>query len=226
MRHLGRVVLFLSALGSTLSGQSLQPATASTENGPLAPAAAPAASKRSDDSTRRTRVISPEAAAALAAMAPKFAPPPKVPEKKPEEELPDLRETDKPKNTIIRLPKFVVREPRPPVFRERDVNNRAGFVELARRRYLSELDRGVLNRWSFLGVQSSATPEGATTARALDMYAEDERLRNMADMADLANMVQKSDAASGLYIKRDIQQTFLRTSDFGWQGGSPTRNAP
>lgn len=55
------------------------------------------------------------------------------------------------------------------------------------------------------------------------MYAEDERLKNMGDMADLANMVQKADAASGLYIKKEVDRTFLRSSDFGWQGGGPGR---
>ena len=140
------------------------------------------------------------------------------------EELPDLRETDKPKNTIIRLPKFIVREPRPPVFRERDITTPQGLKEIARKRYLSELDRGVLNRWSFLGVQS-LNGDG-TTLRAMQMYADEERLKNMGDMADLSNMVQKSDASSGLYIKREVDQTFMRTSDFGWQGGSPTKNGP
>jgi len=163
---------------------------------------------------RRVRAISAEAAAALAATAPKYAPPPKPPESKPEAELPDLREIDKPKNAIIRLPKYIVQEPKPPVFRERDINTAKGLAEIAMRRYLTETDR-VLNRFRipFLTMTNEE--------RALMMYAEDERLKNMADFADRANMIQKSDAASGLYIKKEVDKTFLRTSDFGYQGSRP-----
>lgn len=182
---------------------------------PPANAAAPADSAPAP-APRRIRAISAEAAAALAATAPKYAPPPKPPEKKPDEELPDLREIDKPKNTIIRLPKYVVQEPKPPVFRERDVNTAKGLADIAMKRYLTETDR-VLNRFRipFLTMTNEE--------RALLMYAEDERLKNMADFADRANMIQKSDAASGLYIKKEVDKTFLRTSDFGYQGSGPRR---
>src|ERR1019366_5071900 len=59
------------------------------------PSIAPAALKRSEDATRSARAISPEVAAQLAASRPKFSP---TPLPKPEEDLPDLREIDKPKN--------------------------------------------------------------------------------------------------------------------------------
>lgn len=182
------------------------PALKSDSAGPPAPAPAP----------RRPRAISAEAAAALAATAPKYSPPPKPPEKKPDEELPDLREIDKPKNTIIRLPKFVVQEPKPPVFRERDIYTSKGLAEIAMKRYLTETDR-VLNRFRlpFLTMTNEE--------RALMMYAEDERLKNMGDFADRANMIQQSDAAAGLYIKKEVDKTFLRTSDFGYQGSGPRR---
>jgi hypothetical protein len=161
-------------------------------------------------------VISPETAAALAAAAPKYAPPPPPEPKKAEEELPDLRETDKPKNAIIRLPKYVVQERKPEVFTERDIYSEKGLAALAMSRYLSETDR-VLNRFRIPFISMSSEQ------RAMMMYEEDERLRKMSDFADRANMVQKSDAAQGLYIKREVDKAFLRQSDFGWQGSGPRR---
>ena len=174
------------------------------------PSIAPAALKRSEDATRSARAISPEVAAQLAASRPKFSP---TPLPKPEEDLPDLREIDKPKNTIVRLPKFVVHEPLPPIFRERDIYTQQGLANLAMRRYFTEADRA-LNRFR-LPLFSIMSNED----RAMAMYAEDERLKNMADVADNTNMVMKSDAVAGEKMKSAAQQTFIRWSDFGWQGG-------
>ena len=197
-----------------------------------APLAAPAAVSPADGATAdpatanakkppATRAISPEVAAQLAASRPKFSPVAPPPPPKPEEELPDLRETDKPKNTIVRLPKYVVQEPRPPVFTERNIHTQQGLANLAVRRYLTDTDLA-LNRytlplfhpWSLLGGTSNED-------RALAMYAEDERLKNMADTADKTNMVMKSDSVAGTKMKDQSQQTFMRWQDFGWNGGNP-----
>ncbi len=174
------------------------------------PSPAPAPS----EAPRRARAISPEVAASLAAAMPKYTPPKPV-EKKPEEELPDARETDKPKNGIVRLPKYVVREPKAPIFRERDINTPQGLANIAMKRYITETDRA-LNRWNLFGTQSSSGTD-ATTARALQMYAEDERLKNMADLKDDAGLVSARDKAAGAYILREAQQTTMRTGDYGWQ---------
>lgn len=164
------------------------------------------------------RAISPEVAAQLAASRPKFVVAPPPPPPKPEEDIPDLRETDKPKNTIVRLPKFVVQEPRPAVFRERDIYTKQGLADLAMRRYLSESDRA-LNRFT-LPIFHPVSLLGGTSNedRALAMYYEDERLKNMSDVADNTNMVMKSDSAAGSKMKSAAQQTFIRWSDIGWQG--------
>jgi len=221
MSRTARLTLLLAALAASLRAQ---PAPA-PENSPVKNPTTPA--EATPPPAPRRRAISPEAAAALAAAAPKYAPPPKPVEIKPVEELPDLRETDKPKNTIIRLPKFIVREPRPPVFTERDLStNPKGLAQIAMRRYFTEADRA-MNRFMLpLFATSRYVGLNSNESRALDLYYEDERLKNMADMSDLSNMVQKSDASSGLYLKREVDKTFLRTSDFGWQGGSPTKNGP
>ena len=169
-------------------------------------APAPAAPKR--------RAISPEVSAALAAAAPKYTPPPPKPEPKPESEQVDMRDIDKPKNTIVRLPKYIVQEQKPVVFSERAIYTDKGLADIAVRRYISEVDR-VLNGLPIPFVGSSIQ------ARAMAMYAEDERLKNMADLRANAADAAKADPAAGAYILRETQQTYMRTSDFGWNGGGP-----
>ena len=218
MRHAARHVLLLAALATAVHAQTAPTAA------PAPASSVPGAEKAVPDQTpapRRNRVLSPEAAAALAAAAPKYAPPPKEPERKPEEELPDLRETDKPKNTIVRLPKFVVQEPRPPVFREKDILSKVGLEKLAMRRYLTEADRA-LNRFRLplFSAFSTNGGSGSNEDRAMAMYYEDERLKNMSDVADRTNMVMKSDSTAGAKMKNESQQTFMRWTDFGWNGGS------
>jgi hypothetical protein len=166
------------------------------------------------ESPKRTRPVSSGVAAALAAASPKYTPPPPKPEPKSEEELPDLREIDKPKNTIVRLPKYIVREPKPAVFSERAIHTEKGLTDIAMRRYISDVDRA-LNRFTLPLFGTSKE------ARALAMYAEDERLRNMSELEDTATAVSQADAAAGEYIRRESQKTFMRSSDFGWSSGPP-----
>lgn len=157
---------------------------------------------------RRMRAISPEVAAQLAAAAPKFTPPPPKPPE-PEEEV-DLRDIDKPKNGIIRLPKFVVREPPPPVFSERALYTQKGLADLAVERYISE---------TYRALNPFALPLFGTSAesQAMRMYEEDERLKNMKDLEESARMIRAGDKAAGDAVQREIDRTFLRTEDFGWE---------
>ncbi len=199
--------------------------TASSPAAPAATQVTPMTAAPGDAGTaapkHTVRTISPELAAQLAASRPKFTPIAPPPPPKPEEELPDLREIDKPKNTIVRLPKFVVQEPRPPVFRERDIHTKEGLANLAMRRYLTETDRA-LNRFRLplFSPFSTNGGSGSNEDRAMAMYYEDERLKNMADVADNTNMVMRSNAAEGTKMKSAAQQTFMRWSDIGWQGGT------
>lgn len=178
--------------------------------------ASPASSSSSSSApaSRRNRAISGDVAAALAAASPKYSPPPPKPEPTPVEEQPDLRELDKPKNGIVRLPKYIVQEPKPPVFTERSIHTEKGLTDIAMRRYISDADRA-LNRFTLPLFGTSKE------ARALAMYAEDERLRNMAELEDAAITASKSDAAAGTYIRKEAQKTYLRSSDFGWSSGPP-----
>lgn len=191
---------------------SAAPAPAAKSNG--SPVFAPKSEEKDEASAPRRRAVSSSVAAALAAASPKYEPPPPKPEPKPEEELPDMREIDKPKNRIIRLPKYIVQEDKPPVFTERAITTDKGLADIAVRRFISDMDHA-LNRFTLPLFGTSKE------ARALAMYAEEERLQNMAYLRDAADTASKSDPAAGAYIRREAEETFMRTSDFGWQGGDP-----
>ena len=187
-----------------------------TDPAPTSPVLAPASPDRTPppSASKRPRAISSEAAAALAAASPRFDQVPVKPAPKPEEEKPDLREVDKPKNGIVRLPKMVVREPKPPIFTERSISTKKGIEDIAMRRYISDQDRA-LNRFTLPLFGSSME------ARAMEMYAEDERLKNMADLRDNAIDASRTNPAAGAYIRKEAEKTYLRSADFGWNGGGP-----
>jgi hypothetical protein len=215
-------------LKPALTAQSAAPA-------PSAPAASSAATEPTapPPAPKRNRAISGDVANMLAQTMPKFtpAPPPPPPptaaelaKKKADDEAEaaDLRESDKPKNGIVRLPKYVVQEQRPVIFTERDINTKKGLREIAMRRYISDADRA-LNRFSlplFSGWSPGSGNGSSTEQRALTMYGEDERLKNMADLADNANMIMRSDSAAGATAKDNVQKTYMRSSDFGWRNSN------
>lgn len=198
-----------------------QVAAPSSAPAPTSPIFAPSAAEPKTEKAapapaapRRNRVISSEVAAALAAAAPKYEPQAPKPPPKPESELVDLRDVDKPKNTIVRLKPYVVQEPKPPIFTERSIHTEKGLTDIAMRRYISDADRA-LNRWTLPLFGTSKE------ARAMAMYAEEERLRNMANLEETAIAASKSDAAGGSYIRKEAQKTYLRSADFGWSSGEP-----
>ena len=213
MACLNRFSWVTATLGAALllPAASAQTAVTPATSPILAP---PAENAQPPAAPKRNRAISSEAAAALAAASPKFEQVPVKPPPKPEEEKPDLREVDKPKNTIVRLPKMVVREPKPPIFSERAISTKKGIEDIAMRRYISDADRA-LNRFTLPLFGSSME------SRAMAMYAEDERLKNMADLRDNAIDASRTDPAAGDYIRKEAQKTYLRSSDFGWNGGGP-----
>jgi len=137
------------------------------------------------------RAVSENVAAQLAARMPQYTPPPDP--KKPSsdagptspaqneqaEDLTDLRDEDRPQNQILRLPDYVVREKKPPVFRERDIHSPSSLAALTASRYLSETGQA-LNRYTL------PLFGGGAQAYALARYEEDERLRNIRDLNDTA----------------------------------------
>ena len=202
-----------AAVGILVAGARADPPA--TPDAPPPPAiAAPGSAAPSTDAVKRAqdanRSAAPDTAAIISAGLPKYAPPKPEPPPKPESELPDLRDIDKPKNEIIRLPKYVVRAAKPPIFREQDIYTAQGLADLAVKRYLSDFDRGVLNRLTvpLFGV----TPE----ERALAQYQEDLRLKNIADLNATANAMSRGgDSAEGAYIKRETQDTYMNGIEWG-----------
>lgn len=177
----------------------------------------PGSEKADAPSTSRSRAVSPEVAAMLKSNMPKFAPPAPKPEEPEKTDSAESQfEREKPQNGIVRLPKMVVREPRPVIFTERAIYTKKGLAELAFKRYISEADRA-LNRYTIPFFGTSAE------ARALQMYAEDERLRNMSDLSDAARFVSLTDTDAGVYLKRAAAQTYMRTNDFGWNNGRSSK---
>lgn len=120
----------------------------------------------------------------------------------------DLRDIDKPRNTIIRLPKYVVQGERPPVFSEKDINTQKGLADLAVKRYLSSVHQ-VLNKYRLplLGMSNEQI--------AMMMYEEDQRLKDLKDYNEKVYLYRNSgDKASADALKDDVDRTFMRTSTF------------
>jgi len=185
---------------------SAAPAATETQGVGAQPVSAPAA-------PARPRAISSGVAAMLATNMPKFVPQAPKPASA-DGDVDSQYENEQPRNGIIRLPKMVVREPRPIIFSERAIHTKQGLADLAFRRYISETDRA-LNRFTLplFGISAQA--------RALQMYAEDERLRNMSNLDDAVRIVSLTDEGGGMYLKRAAQQTYMRTQDFGWSSRGP-----
>lgn len=146
------------------------------------------------ETKKRPRAVSNEVAAALAATMPKYEPPKPVAPKAEEddEELADLRDTDKPRNKIIRLPEHVVREKKPPVFNERELRNKDNYS---------------LQHYAGLNI----SPLNQSIARQL--LWEDERLKSKADFADLARTGSINDPETKRYYKKVMNETYVLPGD-------------
>lgn len=152
------------------------------------------------------RAVSKNVAAALAATMPKYDPPKEEPDREEPAEMQDMREVDKPRNKIIRLPEYVVRQDKPPVFRERDIYTNKGLAELAKKRYLSETSLG-LNQFTIplFGVGAEAY--------SLMLYKQDERLENISDLNETADDVSRLDPENAEEIRKATRETYDRGFD-------------
>ncbi|MBS0663204.1 MAG: hypothetical protein JSR48_08050 [Verrucomicrobia bacterium] len=145
------------------------------------------------------RKMSDQLAATLAVGMPKYQPP-KPPEKKVDQPA-ELRDEDKPRNGIIRLPDYVVREKRPPVFKEKDLATTGRKTDLGMKRYAG------LNFGPFASLNRPI---------ALAMYQEQERLDNMSDLADDAQTARRSgDKQTANFIMKQSQETYMRRDTYG-----------
>lgn len=128
----------------------------------------------------------------------------------------DPNDADHPANEIIRLPSYIVREPRPPVFREKDIHTKKGLGELAVNRYFSETAKA-LNKYTlpFVGMGSESY--------AMMMLEEDERVKNLEDARQKISQLRETDPVAAEQLKREIDQTFIRRSSFSEAPGGAAK---
>lgn len=125
-------------------------------------------------------------------------------------------EADAPKNGIVRLPEYVVQGERPPVFREKDVNTQKGLGEIAVKRFFGEAGKA-LNAYHLplFGMSKEQY--------ALMLYEQEERLKNMKDASDKVSLLRESDPIAAEQLKREVDQTFIRRSEFSTTPSSRKR---
>ena len=146
---------------------------------------------------KKPRPMSDEVAAIMATGRPKYNPP-KVEEKQPEPVV------EEPKNDIPRLPQFVVRGNRTPVFKnfkERDLHDAKGLSDIEMKRHpgLDIPYIGFLNR-----------------PVALEMYRDEQRLNDIDEVRKAASdAAMAGDTAGSDYIRRVGAETFVRRSSGG-----------
>lgn len=171
MRRPARVALLLSTIAAlaALGPASAQTPPPPTDQSTPAPTTPPA--------PKRDRAVSDSLAASLAASMPKYNPPPKP---RPEDEDVDLRDVDKPRNGIIRLPKYIVRERKLPELSNREMLTPDGRLDLAFKRHPGLLFGNFFNLNAGIG---------------LAMLAEEQQIERNSEMADLAELARLADTA-------------------------------
>lgn len=148
------------------------------------------------------RAVSKNVATALAARMPKYNPPKEEPKK------PVDNRVDKPRNKIIRLPEYVVHQDKAPVFRERDIHTKSGLKKLAMKRYFSETS---------MALSSFNIPflENLAENYALMLYQQDERLKNIFDLNETADDIERVDPENAEELRKGTRDTYRRT--FGYE---------
>jgi hypothetical protein len=189
LRFAGCALLFASV---ALAQESVpvQPAEAAP---PATPTPAMSAVPAATPVTRSERIVSPRVAGLLAAATPRFAVTPIAEEKN---GAASSAFPKGPANEIMRLPNFVVREPRVPT--SEAVRTRRGLEVYAMNKYLGDPDgfsRGVLNRFTLADAWKKYTKHipllnrsewaFSPEKRALDMYYDDEVRGKMRDLFGL-----------------------------------------
>ena len=194
MRTLSPATLFLVAAASCASPVAVQ-TTAPSALPPVPSTATPTTSLAPSTAPETPRAMSPAIAAHLAAQLPKFAPP-KPTEAATSPAAPaDAPETARPRNTIFRLPNYVVQEEKPPAFKERHLLTPTGRLALG------------LNRYP--GLRFGSLPIFSNDGWALAMLEEDHRLERKAEMEDFVTLV--SLPADRAKAKAEVQKAFLRS---------------
>ncbi|HVW19872.1 MAG TPA: hypothetical protein VHC86_01545 [Opitutaceae bacterium] len=163
------------------------------------PAGAPQADYHGDP----PRIQSGEIAGALVNSLPKYTPPPPAaPGAKPA-----AAAEPQPRNGIIRLPKVVVRQEKPPVFNEKQLYTPKSLEDIEIQRYTG------LDPAKMPGVAAPIT-RFMFSDYAKQMQADADRQQNISDSSDMARAAALSgDPGESEYIKRVSNETFIRDSD-------------
>lgn len=148
--------------------------------------------------TKAVRRISPETAARLAATSPTFAPPP-APAATPAVPV-DLREVDRPRNQIIRLPAYRVEAPKVPELKERHILRPRAKLDLVFQRNPG------LRVGNFFGLNGGI---------AAAMLADEERLERMREFNDLVSLLNFSEPPASPELRQTLDTTFMRPAKFG-----------
>jgi hypothetical protein len=211
------ILVALMVAAATAAAQETSPAPPANAANPSDASAIVLAPKAKDDASAQpvasdgvTRTVSAGVAAALSAGMPHFTPP--TPTPTPAAEPLDMRDIDKPKNEIHRLPKYVVREARPPNFRNRDLFTMDGMLDLTMKNHAG------LRFGNILGLNSENKPGSP----AYQMMVDDERQENMDDLKDTAHAISQGDPSGASYILQQSQATYMRGGgDWDWSASGP-----
>lgn len=177
------------------AGQAAAPDTSSIILAPK-PAAKAAAPKPSGDG------LSPGLTAAISAGMPAYVP---QSVRAAAASGPDLRDIDRPKNEIPRLPatmmsRYVVHSTSVHIFRNRDLYTKSGLIELAMKEHPG------LRIGNIFGLNSEV---------AYEMFLDDERNGKMEDLQDTALAVAVGgDGGEAQAILDETDDAFMRTEDF------------
>ncbi len=178
-------------------------ATAPEAFSPLAPssATAPVSAQPSP-----AQSVSPTTAARLAVTAPKYIAP-DSPTAKAVASAPDLRETDRPCNTIIRLPNYVVRQSKEVIYKEDQFVTPEAKLQRTYARH-----RG-LHAGSFWIFKNDPA--------AKEIQEDDERVERRAELSDLLGLFQVgSDPVVERSLRAQVQSTFMNSADWLTLGGA------
>lgn len=187
-RALAHGLLLTGLLGPAAETILAEEEAASTTLAAPTPAPAPGSA------ATRPRFTSPGTAAKIATRMPQYVAP--NPAAGP---APDLRESDRPKNTIIRLPDYIVRSENRSLPNAREVLTEQGRLDLAMKRLRGlRIDRVT----------------GRNNRIALAMQAEADRLEDMAYFNELLDLVATDDPAKAKQLRAQWQQTYLRSDEW------------
>jgi hypothetical protein len=173
----------------------------------------PTATVREDDHGDRRRIQSSELNDAVISSIPKYAPPKPVAPK-----ADDPADADKPKNGIIRLPKYVVHDSTPPIFTKKDVLTPTGRDDLAMKQYIMDTN-GMPTFAAYMARQ-------LFQANASQQYADAERASNISSLRTAANAAAAGgDPAESKLIRDQTNDTYLRRSDWAPIGSRTTTSS-